>query len=207
MLTISPNPLLLDREQRELASKTVLRRQSGKRRMVSALQARNAVRDIAELPALEESLHCVCRGNFPLWSIVPASPKLAAPATITALYLATLGFSSSNAADLFELMDAGQIKTVAIVASVFFQRQNPKEYGMMDAGIRERGQRLVALRSHAKVIAFSLSDGRQFAVESSANLRSCRNLEQFSFTQSPSLYQFHRDWIEQVISAAGKGAR
>ena len=162
-----------------------------------------SVRSVNTAPAPEESVHIVARGNFPLWSVVPASLQLAAPATIEHLAIATLGFSKSNAADLLSLIDAGQVRSVQIVASVYFERQNPAEYRVMAEGLMERGQQIVALRSHAKVICFELSDGRAFAIESSANLRSCRNIEQFTFTQSEDLYQFHAGWIREVIQAAG----
>jgi hypothetical protein len=210
MLTTSHNPIF-NRDpqaaQKEMRRRTAITRTTSKREMVSALQSKNAVAEIASLPGMEESLHIICRGNFPLWSIVPASLTLAAPATIEALHIATLGFSASNAADLLAQVDAGRIKTVAIVASVYFERQNPAEYRIMAEGLAERGQRIAALRSHAKIITLALTDGRRFAVESSANLRSCRNLEQITLTQSPVLHDFHAGWIDQVIDAAKKARK
>jgi hypothetical protein len=151
---------------------------------------------------MEESLHVICRGNFPLWSIVPATLTLANPAIIDSLHIATLGFSHQNAADLLALMDAGQVREVGIVASCYFEKQNPSEFRVMAEGLHDRGQRIVALRSHAKIIAMALSDGRRFTVESSANLRSCRNIEQITFTQSPALHDFHAGWIASVIDQA-----
>lgn len=205
MLTVKRNPIFApppEQEQRELKQRTTLARRTAKRTMVSALQSRNAIKEINVLPDHEETLHVICRGNFPLWQIIPAILQMAAPATITELSIATLGFSTGNAIDLLNLIDAGQIGTTAIVASVYFERQNPSEYRLMAEGLSERGHRIVAIRSHAKVIAIELSDGRQFAIESSANLRSCRNIEQLSFTQSRELYQFHRAWMNEVIDAS-----
>jgi hypothetical protein len=205
MLTTTPNPIFDRRPeeaQAELRRRSAIRRTSTKRTLVSALQSKNAVKDIETLPALEETIHLIARGNFPLWSIVPAALTLAAPAMIEALSIATLGFSASNASDLLSQIDAGRIRYVSIVASVYFQRQNPAEYKIMAEGLAERGQRIVAIRSHAKVITLALSDGRRFAIESSANLRSCRNIEQISFTQSPALHAFHAGWINEVISSA-----
>ena len=42
--------------QRELRNRTTLRRKSAQRLLVSGLQSKNAVKDIAELPGMEESL-------------------------------------------------------------------------------------------------------------------------------------------------------
>jgi hypothetical protein len=206
MLTVSKNPIFEIRPedaQRELRQQTSLRRRGGRRVAVEALQRKNAVRDIETLPAPGESLHIICKGNFPLWSIVPAILTLTAPAVIERLSIATLGFSTSNAADLLALFDAGKIVAVDIVASVYFERQNPAEFRMMAEGLAARGQRLVALRSHAKVIAMKLSDGTALAVESSANLRSCRNIEQITIIHDLDLFYFHAGWVAQVIDAAG----
>jgi hypothetical protein len=206
MLTTEPNPLLRpppEAAQREVAGRTALLRKANRRKLMDAMQSRNAVREIAALPGPEESLHIICRGNFPLWSIVPATINLAAPATINVLSIATLGFSAANATALLGLIDAGKVNTVRVIASVYFERQNPAEYRLMSDGLAERGQKIVALRSHAKVITMALSDGGMLSVESSANLRSCRNLEQVTLTNSPDLCRFHAGWIERAIDAAG----
>jgi hypothetical protein len=63
--------------------------------------------------------------------------------------------------------------------------------------------RIAALRSHAKLLLFELTDGRKITVESSANLRSCRNVEQFSMTNDPALLSFHAGWIDELLTEAG----
>lgn len=210
MIALRSNPIL-DRkpedEQREISKRTSLKRRSGRRVMIDALHRRNAVKDIEKLPEAGEATHIIARGNFPLWQIVPATLALAAPATIERLSIATLGFSAGNVTDLMALFDAEKIAAVEIVASVYFERQNPAEYRMMADGLAERGQRIAALRSHAKIIAMTLSDGKAFAVESSANLRSCRNIEQITIIHDAELYRFHAGWIAQVIDAAGGKSR
>lgn len=41
-----------------------------------------------------------------------------------------------------------------------------------------------------------LTDGRTITIESSANLRSCKNMEQMTLYGDPGLYSFHTGWIE-----------
>ena len=48
-------------------------------------------------------------------------------------------------------------------------------------------------------MGLKLADGRCVIIEGSANLRSCRNVEQFTATESPDLYQFHRAWILEML--------
>lgn len=205
MLPLTPNPIFSrrpDAAQDELHDRTAFSRQAKRRQMLGALQAANAVRDLKALPGPEESLHLVCRGNFPLYQIIPATLSLARPAIIEDLHIATLGFSRANATDLLALLDAGQVRHVHIVASVYFERQCPAEWHVMADGLRARRQKIVAIRSHAKIIAMKLSDGRGITVESSANLRSCRNIEQLTITNSEPLRAFHARWIEEVTRNA-----
>jgi hypothetical protein len=46
---------------------------------------------------------------------------------------------------------------------------------------------------------FEMSSGNYYAVESSANLRSCKMLEQFTLTNSRELVLFHRGWMAGLI--------
>ena len=204
MLALSKNNILqrsAEEGQKEISQRTVIFRRDTKKTFISALQSKNAVREIMRLPDFEESMHIIARGNFPLFSIIPAVLKLEHPAIIKNLHIATLGFSKTNATDLFDMMDAKSVGNVSLIASVFFERQSPSEWQIMKDGLVSRGQRLIALRAHAKIIAIEMSDGRRFVVESSANLRSCHNIEQIAIFQSPPLYDFHAGWINEAIKA------
>jgi len=202
MLRTTPNPLLARRPSGEATpGPTILRRTSARRTMLRALEVRNAVRELDRLPDVDEYVHIVMRMNFPLWSIVPAILRLAAPATIEDLAVATLGFNTSNAHDLMAMLDDGRIGRVLFLCSVYFEKANGREFAFLAEGLRTRGHRIAAARSHAKVVAVSMSDGRAFVVESSANLRSCRNLEQMTMTQGRDIYEFHAGWIGELVEA------
>ena len=46
----------------------------------------------------------------------------------------------------------------------------------------------------------TLADGRRLTFESSANLRSCMNIEQVSAFGDPGLHDFHRTWIDELFA-------
>ncbi len=131
---------------------------------------------------------------------MPAILRLAAPASILRLDIATLGFSRPNTNELFELLDAGQIRECTFVCSVYFRSVDTELFTYLDDGLKARGHRCEICRSHAKLLLFELSDGRNFVWESSANLRSCRNAETFVLSQSAELLSFHRDWLQELIT-------
>lgn len=181
-----------------LVSAHIARRIVSKRTVRDFREITAAAKLIDRLPERDESVHALMRGDFNGWDLVPAVLRLAAPATIAELCVATLGFNFKNAAELLELLDRGDVGSVLFVCSCYFEKSCPKEYAALRDGLQERGQAVVAIRSHAKILAMQLTDGRCIVVETSANLRSCRNIEQLAMTESPALYDFHREWIAEV---------
>lgn len=177
-------------------------RAARKRHYQHLLHVSNAAKHIRALPAAGETLHCIMRGTYNAWDLVPALLQLAAPATIRHLHVATLGFSASNVRELIDLLDRRSIERVTFVCSLFFRCQTEDVWSYLHHQLAERGQQAVAIRCHAKILLFDLSDGRRFASESSANLRSCNNIEQFCLTHDAELHAFHRQWIEQVAADA-----
>jgi len=182
-----------------------LTRRDAKRRLLDATAAANAVRELGSLPARGESLHVVMRGNFHFWSIVPAVVALARPARVEVLHVATLGTNKANTASLCALLDAGDVRRCVFLASCYFRDASASIWGDLKAALAERGHRAAAVRNHAKVILFKLDDGRAIAVEGSANLRSCNNLEQFAMTADEDLRAFHARWIDEAV-AGDRGA-
>lgn len=177
-------------------------RQSLKREMLHLLNVANAAKYIERLPEPSETIHAIMRGNYHAWDLVPAVLKLAAPATIEYLGVATLGFNRSNAQELVELLDAGKVRRVDFICSCYFRSTSGDEFAFLHHQLAARRQRVVAIRSHAKVVLFELSDGRRLVIESSANLRSCSNLEQFALTHDAELLAFHKSWICTLIDKA-----
>lgn len=171
------------------------------------LTTRQAAACLERLPEPDECFHVVMSGSYHGWSLAPAVLTLATPAIIDRLTVATLGFNTDNAESLIELLDAGQIHRVDFVCSHFFRHSTSDVFDLLHGALTSRGHRIAAVRSHAKLLLFELSDGRRFVVESSANLRSCKNAEQFTLTQSAELLAFHRGWLLELIEEVNRETR
>jgi hypothetical protein len=185
----------------EQIQNVAFRRSPGKREFFDSLRVANATDHIRQLPAVGQTLHCITRGNYSMFDIVPTTIALIAPATIAELRIATLGFSVKNANDLFGMMDAGKIHAAKIVCSCYFRSTSATIFEHMTAGLKSRGQQIVAMRNHAKIIMMRTTDGQHITIEGSANLRSCRNIEQFAMTNDQALYEFHTAWMDVVLAA------
>lgn len=193
---VRPNPITRKREQQEMDTH---RRKAAKRVHENALRASRARDLLQELPAEGVSLHGIQRGNFNFFDIVPAILDLAKPAVCELLVIATLGFNRANVEQLLELIDDGRIQRAELVASVFYRAHNPAVCKWTTEQLEQRGGAFHACRNHAKVIGLQLSDGRAFTLEGSANLRSCRMVEQFCLTHDAELLDFHRSWIAELV--------
>lgn len=165
-------------------------------RTVEDLRARpEAVRHLERLPVAGESMHAVISGTYALWDLVPAILERTGQ-DIEHLHLVTLGFNTSNAAEILTLLDAGKIKRVSLLVSHYYKATSPQLYDALVPKLIERGQRVLAMRTHCKLILAAMAGGTRYVVESSANLRSSGNIEQFVLTNDEPLYEFHRGWID-----------
>lgn len=187
----------------ELPDSLRILRQSEKHRTAHLLHVANAAKHLETLPEPGETLHALMSGNYHAWDLVPAVLRIASPATIVRLDVATLGFNNRNVAELAALMDAKQIGQVWFLCSCYFRDSSTAEFDFLQEHIaKARGGHVAAARTHAKLQLMELSDGRHYVIESSANLRSCHNVEQFAMFESKEVLLFYRQWIEEFVTHA-----
>jgi hypothetical protein len=167
-------------------------------------KVKDAADHVKRLPKKGEAIHMVLSGRYQLFHLVPAVLDLAAPATIDELYLCTLSYSKDNASDLLDLIDAKKIKCLHLLVSHYFSKANPHLFDPLEAELKARGHHVLTCRSHAKLFLFELSDGRKYVVHSSANMRSCKSIEQACFESDEGLHAFHREWIKGLFATAAK---
>lgn len=158
---------------------------------------------IRSMPAPGESIHVIVGQSFAGFDLLPSFLDLTGAKRFDQLYMTTLGFSRDNLAQLELMIDAGKItaKNLRILCGDFFRRADS---GIWDVGkllAKERGFTFKSYRNHTKLILASIA-GKRYVVESSANLRSCQNIEQFTITQSPELFAFHAEWIDECLTFA-----
>ena len=120
-----------------------------------------------------------------------------------------MGFSKDNIAELVALLDAGQIGRVSLICSHYFKGTSNGIWELAQAELAQRGDRarFLSIRNHCKIIALKLTDGRTVTIETSANLRSCKNIEQMTIFGHPEVYQFHVGWMNGLYAAPMTGDR
>ncbi len=157
-------------------------------------RARGAIAGVlTPLPAEGESVHLVLPGGIALgdvlWSVVDGT-QLQGPLTVS-----TLGFGRRWIAGLIDRLRDGRITSGVVVCSNYFRKSDPTEYADAAAALAPWPCKLTDHRTHAKIFVFG-----PFCGEGSANLRSCRSIENVSVTHDAALASFHAGWIRQIAT-------
>src|SRR5262245_50753502 len=94
-------------------------RRIDRRRFLFLSKVDKAAEFIGTMPAAGQDLHVVTSPveSFGTWHLVGAFLQLMAPATITSLTAASLGFSADNIVDLFARLDSGEIGVATVLLS------------------------------------------------------------------------------------------
>ncbi len=150
------------------------------------------------IPAEGESLHAVMTGRYDLMHLVAV--LIDRLGIIEQARVATLSYNGRNLAEMLALLDSGKIKALTLLCSAFFRDHNRELWEETLSEFRDRGQKAAAARSHAKVVTLATADGRRYALEGSANLRTNSNREQFALFRDAALHDFHATWIDDLVS-------
>lgn len=163
-------------------------------------QAKTAAAALGDLPGPAGAVHIIISGRYSLWDCVPAIIEKAGK--IERLHVATLGFSKRNIDAMATRLDVGDVGTLRLLCSHYFANTSAEIYGHAEAELGRRHPRaeFLSLRTHCKLVLAKMKHGRTFTLESSANLRSCKNIEQLSIIGSPALYAFHAAWIDDLFA-------
>ena len=162
------------------------------RRRAEDHRARGALAgQLDPLPAEGETVHLVLPGGIALgdvlWSVVDGT-RLPRPLTVS-----TLGFGRRWIAGLIDRLRDGRITSGVVVCSNYFRKSDPTEFADAAAALAPWPCRLVDARTHAKIAVFG-----PYSLEGSANLRSCRSIENVAVTHDENLARFHAKWIHQL---------
>lgn len=183
-------------------------RVSARRRYERVAKAQALADVVPEAPGPGEQIHLVSESKYDFGTWIPQI--IGWVDTVDELYCSTWVASQKNVVDLVALWDAGKIPRgkVSVLTGKFFKRRETSVYCLMLDAIRERGGRFRALYNHAKVLLLAnAAKNAWFTVEGSANLTGNPQVEQYVITNDRELYQWHREWMEELLTAPPNRSR
>ena len=164
---------------------------------------REAREVLTQLPGPGESLHALVTARLDLTDVLNA--LLDTLGRCDRMAIATLGYNERNLKSMLAWLDAGDVGTLTLCASIFFRAHKGELWERTQEEFRARGQRVACCHSHAKVVALAFASGQRLSIEGSANL--CGNgsgREQFALINDGPLHDWHAAWIEALVVKHGK---
>ncbi len=185
---------------RTLQAKRGFDRQNARQRAIRQKYVRpeNADTLAALLPtAPDEVTHAITPGDFIFNDLITTVCRTRKP---LALHIATLSMSKANVDSLTAELTAGNVGSIAILISNFFEKTNVGIFQHLTKAAADHPAFTVATeRTHAKVALFQFGKNERLTIETSANLRSSQNIEQITAIADPALYAFHRQWLDELF--------
>ena len=185
---------------RTLQAKRGFDRQNARQRAIRQKYVRvgNADTLAALLPtAPDEVTHAITPGDFIFCDLLTSVCRTRKPIT---LRIATLSMSKANVDSLTAELTAGNVGSIAILISNFFEKTNVGIFQHLTKAAADHPALTIATeRTHAKVALFQFGKNDRLTIETSANLRSSQNIEQITAIADPALYAFHRQWLDELF--------
>jgi hypothetical protein len=166
------------------------------RRAAGLAEARDA---LAHLPGPGESLHAIATARMDLTDLIGALLGKLGPCD--RMMVATLGYNEKNLAAMLSWLDTGAVRSLTLLASLFFRAHKGALWQEALAEFRRRRQRAACCHSHAKVVSLAFASGERLSIEGSANL--CGNgsgREQFALINDAGLHDWHARWIDDLVT-------
>jgi hypothetical protein len=162
-------------------------------------QLKRASEVIPHLPSPGESLHTLLTGYFD-FALVLTCVLRSHPSPCEHARIATLSFGRRNVEEMAKWLDEGLVGRLTLLAADFMAKASPEVYGgAVKELVQQRGQVVASGRCHAKVTTLAFEDGLRLTFEGSANLRTCRNLENVTIINDSGLHDFHAQWIDLKV--------
>lgn len=164
-----------------------------KREAVSAL--------ITEMPEDGESLHIVSNGSFDYFTLIPHIVEMC-NGLADEFWFSTWTMSRENVIQIVDLFDRGIFRKIFALTGEYFRTREAKVYSLLYDEMKKRGQVFCCNKNHAKVTLLKIGGG-YYVIEGSANFTANPRIEQFIISKSKELFDFHKDWMNEVIRKNG----
>ncbi len=175
-----------------------------KRKMLRVSQRDYLKEAIKECPEPGWQYHLVSANKFDFWTWVPVMIDWIG--ATENFYCSTWTANRQGVVDMFKIFDEGKITgQINFLTGLYFKRRETSVYATLLDGLLKRGGRFKAFETHCKILLLKNETHHAWlTVEGSANLTGNPRLEQYVVTNDKNLYEFHRDWFEEMLQIETK---
>lgn len=119
------------------------------------------------------------------------------------MLIAMLSLSENNVDSLANIQRSGRVDKLGLLVSDYWYAHERRRDGGVPYITRTLGGEgfaFAAAAVHTKIVLIKTLCGKRLVLHGSANLRSSRNVEQFTIVNDEMLYNFNAEWIGQTIN-------
>ena len=117
--------------------------------------------------------------------------------------ICTLSYNENNVDSLKILMDKKYVDNLSIITSGYFYRTEKVKGGLVGYTYEQLDNKdgtfqLSFIETHMKVTLIETYNNSYLVISGSANLRSCKSVEQFTIEENKKLYDFYNEYFQQI---------
>ena len=146
------------------------------------------------------SVYSIVSGNFIFGDLLEAM-IIEQQVKVKALYISTLSLSENNVDSLVNIMLSGLCDELHLVVSSYFyshERGNLIKYIYQELEQEKPWKFFFSVAGTHMKLAMIETDELRITMQGSANLRSSRNVEQFSIQENAELFDFNKEYIDII---------
>lgn len=120
---------------------------------------------------------------------------------IDELYISIYRISEPIVESLIDLIKRGRIKNANFILSNFFLTtvKSEKWIHKLKEFCDDNNAKAAFVHNHTKIAIAKTSKGKCFVFEGSGNMSDNARIEQYIFEQNEIVYNFHKQWMDEVI--------
>jgi len=120
------------------------------------------------------------------------------------IYLTTFSLDEKTAKALIEVVESNQgTKITLLITSLLKYDRKGRQQKLIDCARLNKNFTFIETFNHTKII-MAKSKNVHYIVEGSGNLSANARIEQYLFENSTETYNFHKEWIDDIINFSAK---
>jgi len=160
--------------------------------------------DLCKKPKPNEQFRIITQKQFNAYALIL---QILEETDIEEMYLALFRINQPTVESITDFIKAGRIKKATFVISDFFhQTKRPEIWAkkLRDFCSKNDSTQHVYVNVHAKVCCCKTKKNDYFIFEGSGNMTINSRIEQFVYDNNKLIYDFHKDWMDDLVRRGDK---
>lgn len=154
-----------------------------------------------KIPKIEQGhqYRCIIYLETNFWSRIEQIIEVTPGRPVKDITINTWTLKDEQTDAIISAYDGKLFKDMRVLTGINFKSKRAARYARILTQLENRGKRIRSFENHAKICIFQ-TECSNITIESSANLWGHVAVEQFTITESKELYNFHYNWLNEMMN-------